>query len=540
MYLTVRILSVFRALALCFLLLLVVRQEGYGQRVYANLERHSSPVPNGTSITNESASVSSDLADYTRLSASPILTSTSIWQQLIFSGRTFSANSTVYIRVNIVGSLLGGSIKGEAYSGSNSNSNGTLMQSQATMFTSVDGTSYLAVTSTSGSFNAVRVTLSSPALAGTSTADIFYAFYEPVNKACAEVLGTSVGGTGISLGGGVANPLNAVDNNLNTYSSLNGGILGLGYTINQTAYFSNLSNIGDAATITFSLPPSLLQLSLFNNININLYNGSSLVNTGTIGGLLSLDLLGLLRSGQRYTVSYVPENVVFDRIEVNVATGVALLSDLRIHEIQRTPAKPIVPIAYPSVETVCYGSSATLRATTASEGSVLRWYNQLNDGTILLEGNEYTTLPVTIAVGDTAFYYVAAAWASGCPAESQRVKVAVVANPLPTITLSSSLDMCQGDASSLLSYTNIINDPTRYSIAWSGSPVGFVDVNDAALPLNNITLTIPSSASAGTYTGILRVKNITTNCESEGIAFSIIVHPKPNTPNLEIMTNSQY
>jgi len=540
MYLTVRILSIFRALALCLLLLAAANLDGYGQKIYADVQRSGTTGTGGT-ITDPNFSVDvSNLTNYTRLSASStVLVSGGAWQQLTFSSRTFLANSTVFIKVNVASSLLGGGITAQTYVGSNASSVGSIVTSQSTYFTSIDGATYLAVTGNSN-FNAIRITLAPPALLGVSTADIYYAFYEPTNKACAEVLGTSVGGTGISLGGGVANPLNAVDNNLNTYSSLNGGILGLGYTISQTAYFSNLSNIGDAATITFSLPPSLLQLSLFNNININLYNGSALVNSGTIGGLLSLDLLGLLRSGQRYTVSYTPENVVFDRIEVSIATGVALLTDLRIHEIQRTPAKPIVPIAHPSVETVCYGSIATLRATTASEGSVLRWYNQLNDGTILLEGNEYTTPPVTIAVGDTAFYYVATAWASGCPAESQRVKIAVVANPLPTITLSSSLDMCQGDVNSLLSYTNIANDPTRYSIAWSGSPVGFVDVNDAPLPLNNITLTIPASASAGTYTGILRVKNITTSCESEGIAFSITVHPKPNVPNLEIITNSQY
>lgn len=540
MYLTVRTLSIFRAIALCLLFLFGVKEEGYGQRVYADTQQ-SGTTGTGASVTNPTYSVNiNNLSDYTKLTASTALVvSGSSWQQLTFSTRTFSANSTVFVKINVASSLLGGGITAQTYAGSNANTVGTLVASQSAFFTSVDGITYLAVTGSSG-FNAVRITLSPPALLGTSTADIYYAFYEPTNRACAEVLGTSSGGTGISLGGGVTNPLNAVDNNLNTYSSLNGGILGIGYTISQTAYFSNVSNAGDAATITFSLPPSLLQLSLFNNVNINLYNGNTLVNSGTIGSLLSLDLLGLLRSGQRYTVSYVPGNVAFDRIEVSVATGVSLLSDFRIHEIQRTPAKPNVPKVYPLAEAVCYGSTTLLTATSANSGSILRWYNQVNDGSLLLEGNQYTTPPITVSVGDTALFYVAAAWSSGCPAESERVKIAVIANPLPTITLSNSLDICSGEASTLLPYTNTTNNPSQYSIIWNDSPTGFNNVTDAILPLDNITLSIPVNTTAGTYIGTLRVKNVTTGCESALMPFSVIVHAKPSTPNLNITTNSQY
>lgn len=540
MYLAVRISPLFKAFALCLLLLFGARMEGYGQRVYADLQRNATTGAGASVVDPTNAVDATNLSNYTRLSASTALVvSGGSWQQLIFSGRTFLANSTVFVKINVASSLLGGGITAQVYSGSNASSNGTLVASQSTFFTSTDGTTYLAVTGNS-SFNAVRITLAPPALLGTSTADIYYAFHEPTNRACAAVLGTASGGSGISLGGGVSNPLNAVDNNLNTYSSLNGGLLGLGYTINQTAYFSNVSNIGDAATITFSLPPSLLQLSLFNNISINLYNGNTLVNSGTIGNLLSLDLLGLLRSGQRYTVSYVPGNAVFDRIEVSVATGVTLLSDFRIHEIQRTPAKPNVPKVYPLAEEICYGSPVLLTATSTSSGSILRWYSQLNDGTLLLEGNQYTTPPITVPVGDTAFFYVAAAWSSGCPAESERVKIAVIAHPLPNITLANSSDVCRGESSTLLPYINASNNPSHYSIIWSGSAAEFSNVSDAVLPPNNITLVIPINTFIGTYSGILRVKNVTTGCESVEIPFSVIVHPKPNAPNLNITTNSQY
>src|SRR5690606_13809565 len=151
---------------------------------------------------------------------------------------------------------------------SSSGSNGSTVPTQSSTFTSTDGMTYLAVTSSSP-FNAVRLTLSSPVALGTATANIYYAFYETPHLSCAEVIGTSVGGSGLALGGGISLPLNAIDNDLATFSTISGGVVGVGSTLTQSAHFSNLSNIGDAATITFSVPPALLQLSLFNNVVIN-------------------------------------------------------------------------------------------------------------------------------------------------------------------------------------------------------------------------------------------------------------------------------
>ncbi|MEH6306553.1 hypothetical protein RYH73_12925 [Olivibacter sp. CPCC 100613] len=522
---------IFKALALCLLLLFGVKGEGYGQRVYANMQRNGTTGTAGSgSVINPTFSIdANNLSNFTRLSASSaVLASGGAWQQLIFD-RTFAGNTTIYVKLNVASSLLGGGVTLKVYNGSTISLDGNEVASASNFFTAIDGTTYLAITG-STSFNAVRITLGAPALLGTSTADIYYAFYEPVNKRCAEVLGVSIGGTGISLGGGVSNPLNAVDNNLTTYSSLTGGLLGLGYTITQAAYFSNLSNPGDAATVTFSLPPSLLQLSLFNNVTINLYNGNTLVNTGTIGSLLSLDLLGLLRSGQRYTVS-LSSTPVFDRIEIAVATGVSLLTDFRIHEIQRTPAKPTVPIVYPQAQAVCYGQTATLTAVPTSSGSVLRWYNQVNDGTLLHEGSPYITPPVTVAEGDTTFFYVAAAWNSDCPAESERVKVAVIANPLPGITLLSPANLCQGETNAPLMYSATAGNPVSYSITWIGSPTGFINVIDQIFPSTSINLSVPENASVGTYSGILKVKNA-NGCESSELAFSVEIHPKPAPPHI--------
>ena len=409
--------------------------------MYADAQRNgttTSGITNSANITNLTYSINTNYTDFTTLTATSTLGTATAWQQLIFP-TTLTANSMVYLKFTSTNALLGGGITAQAYANSAAGpggSDGATVPTQSAMFTSVDGMTYLAITS-ANNFNAVRLTLSSPVALGTSTANIYYAFHEAPHTNCAEVIGTSVGGSGISLGGSVTNPLNAIDNNLSTFSTISGGILGLGHTITQTAYFSNLSNVGDAATVTFSVPPSVLQLSLFNDVTISTHNGFNAppVSSTSLNSLLSLDLLGLLSSGDRYTVSVVP-NGQFDRIEVSIATGISLLSNFRLHEIQRTPAKPAVPTAYPDVIEICDGETVSITAESPSLGSILRWYDAVNDGELLKEstGNPDTyitpPLPYTFPT-DTTFIYVASAWESGCPAESERTKIAVVVRPKP-------------------------------------------------------------------------------------------------------------
>jgi|GEM_PF-1134633 len=539
MYFSTCIPYFFKALALCLLLLVGVK-EGYGQRVYADVQRSGvtgSLLAKGEVLKSD-RSVNAIYDDFTTLKASSLVTATTAWQQLIFPNSIFPSGTTIYIKLNITNGLLqllGSSLLVSAYSGSRIDYDGISVSTQFSIFTSIDGSTFLAV-SANDSFNSIRITLKSPTLLGENVADIYYAFYELPNKDCAEVIGTSTANTGVSLLGSVTDPLKAIDNNLETYSTVNGGLLGLGSTISQTAYFANLSNSGDAATVTFSIPPAVLSLGLFNNVTIKTYNGNNQTPTSVtpLNSLLSLDLLGLLGNGERYTVSFVP-NQQFDRIEVSVATGVSLLSKFQIHEIQRTPAKPAVPTVYPNVMEVCYGSFATLTATATSVGSMLRWYDQVNDGTMLQEGSPYTTPPIVVTPGDTAFYYVAAAWNSGCAAESERVKIGIITNSLPTITVTA-VDVCETQTSAILPYT-ATNNPITYSITWGDS--SFINVSDATLTPDNILLNIPDSTLAGTYTGILKVKN-NNGCESEDVSFTVTVHPKPPPPNLNITTNSQY
>lgn len=514
------IISFSRMLFVLAVLLIGVVEEGYGQRVYANLQRNSAP--SGTSITNPGNSVDANYSNFTALSASSFLFASSAWQQLIFP-TTVPANTPVYIKVTSASGLLGGGVAAQAYANSHANGDGSTVPTTSTSFTSIDGMTYIAVSSASP-FNAVRLTLSSPAVAGTSTLNIYYAFFDPsVSTNCAEVIGTSVGGSGISLGGGVSNQLNAVDGNLTTYSAINGGLLGVGNTITQSAHFSTRSNVGDAATVTFSVPPALLQLSLFNNVVINTYNGlnTTPVSSSNLNTLLSLDLLGLLSTGGRYTVSVSP-GVPFDRIEVSLATGVSLLGSFRVHEIQRTPAKPVTPTAYPDVIEICDGETVSISAASPSAGSVLRWYDTVSDGTLLQESatnsDTYTTEPLSFtALTDTVFRYVSAAWNSGCLAESERTKIAIVVHPKPTVSpIVGSLSVCETETTTLFSETS--------NGVWTS-----MDESIATIDASGLVRGI----SMGTTTIQYTVAGLNSSCTTTAVV-QLTVLPQPGRPHLTI------
>ncbi|OXG04501.1 hypothetical protein B0A64_15025 [Flavobacterium araucananum] len=109
----------------------------------------------------------------------------------------------------------------------------------------------------------------------------------------------------------------------------------------------------------------------------------------------------------------------------------------------------------------------------------------------------------------------------------------VISNPVPTIDLgTSALDVCVYSGSNtnpqvLLGYSGTTGNPTTYSIAWSQSPPnGIFTVNNAALPLSPITITVPSSTAPGTYTGTLTVKNA-SGAVSSGSIFTLEVNQGP-------------
>jgi len=419
------------------LLLLGAAKEGYGQRVYATIATRT-PATNQTGITISNHANAQSPDGTTEPSAGParievigptIGSTRSGYIQLQFSS-TIPQNSTVFLRVANESTSGTGSIAVTA------RSNDTQVTASTTKFITINGQELYAVNVSGGSINGVRITANGPLL-GSAAVSVYYAFYEPTTTACATVLGTSTGGTGLNLGS-ISSAQNAIDGNLDTYSTFS-LTLGLATTLTQTVYFSNVSNPGEAVTATFSVPDGTLSLDLLGDIRVLAYRGGTEVSSQSLSNLLSLDLLGLLNDdNERFTVSFTPSGI-FDRVVVSMSSTLGLSGSLRLHEVQRTPVEPEIPDLESSVIRLCEGETASITAQSMP-GSVIRWYDAVNNGNLLQQSGGDTDVYVIgpYPVG-TSYRYAAAAWNTDCPAESERTIIEIIVSerpPAPNVTLN--------------------------------------------------------------------------------------------------------
>ncbi|HNI43042.1 MAG TPA: hypothetical protein PK230_00005 [Chitinophagales bacterium] len=165
----------------------------------------------------------------------------------------------------------------------------------------------------------------------------------------------------------------------------------------------------------------------------------------------------------------------------------------------------------------------------------IRWidYNEvgndhalgIDDLSVFLSAQNPSIPNATTAM--TGTYTVTVTDGAGC---SSTATTTVVVNPLPTITTAASATaVCFSSSSqtTTLAYSATTNSPTTYSITWNASPANsFATVTDATLPASPITITVPASTAAGTYTGNITVKNA-NGCVSTSTAFTLTVNPTP-------------
>ncbi|RAR72743.1 beta strand repeat-containing protein, partial [Flavobacterium aciduliphilum] len=139
-----------------------------------------------------------------------------------------------------------------------------------------------------------------------------------------------------------------------------------------------------------------------------------------------------------------------------------------------------------------------------------------------------STNPVTAST-NYDYYFYSENWSY----YSSGQKVTALA-PAPTITLGSSPSICKGVATASLSYSATTNSPNQYSIVYDSTAlsVGFANVTNATLPSSPIVLSVPIGVSAGTYNGVLTVKNSTSGIASNNYPFTITVNALPNTGTL--------
>ncbi|WP_113663302.1 Ig-like domain-containing protein [Pedobacter nanyangensis] len=280
---------------------------------------------------------------------------------------------------------------------------------------------------------------------------VYNAFYVSGTGNCDPPFATDYEGTGatlslLSLGAaGVTNIEYAIDGNPVTSSNISLGLIAAAGTISQNIYFNSPSRVGDELNIRLSVSQALANVGLLGNITVEAYNGNTLVYTRTgVAGLLNLDLLGLLNSGQPVTIPFSP-NVSFDRVKITLSAllNISLTQSLNIHEVTRSAPRPTFTAPLSNSLNACYNTTATLGATTAATNELL-WYEALEGGSPLATtpyNGTYTTPQLTA----NKTYYVAARQI-GCAAESVRVPVTVTVNPQITFAATTFANATVGSA----------------------------------------------------------------------------------------------
>ncbi|SEA77116.1 gliding motility-associated C-terminal domain-containing protein, partial [Chitinophaga terrae (ex Kim and Jung 2007)] len=101
------------------------------------------------------------------------------------------------------------------------------------------------------------------------------------------------------------------------------------------------------------------------------------------------------------------------------------------------------PVLESNALTVCTGSTATLRVTSATNGVTYKWYTQASGGTPVFTGPVYTTDKLTTS---TDYYVEAVGDAGSCGSPSARVKASVTVVPAPDApdVVATSLKTCAG------------------------------------------------------------------------------------------------
>lgn len=473
-------------------------------------------------------------------------------------GSPLIAGKTTYVRfdqptnnglnldlLGIVGDLTGlfskRIVQIDAYSGATAASDGTIIPAtnvSATVVTDVNGQTYFAVTS-SVAYNSLRIRLRvrsnalSISLGSSINMNVYPAFnYDTDN--CSSSIFTSVAATGlnVSLTSLVANPQNAIDGNLNTFSQLQAGVVTLGSSVSQTIYLNGLSSATDVAKVVLSQGGSVLSVNVLKTITVQAYNGNTAVgNLNSLGTLINLDLLGLFTNNTQVPVFFTP-GAPFDRIKVTLDNGLAiggnlLAGGLNIHEAQRTVPKPLFEGVTGNAQTLCGGSTLTLTPQSPNAGYTYNFYKKVG-----------TNGPRTAATGVTAnvltepglaagiYTYYVAAQKTGCIAESDLDSVVVTVKPTLLFTATPLSNGTVGKA-----YTKQINPAT------SGTgPYTYAIAPGSALPLG-LTMTSAGLIS-GTPTAATAAATFSLIATDAGGCKATAIHTLTITGTLTLPTST--
>ncbi|MGJ1369388.1 immunoglobulin domain-containing protein, partial [Sphingobacterium spiritivorum] len=230
-------------------------------------------------------------------------------------------------------------------------------------------------------------------------------------------------------------------------------------------------------------------------------------------------------TGTDYTITNPAVTVTY-YVETSNAGCVSTSRTAVTLTVNPLPVAPTVPNT-----ATCSGTSVLLSVSSPVAGIIYRWYTSAGGGTVLNTGTNYIISNPTVT---TTYYVEAFNETTGCTSLT-RTAVTLTINPLPSVTLSPSPRICEGDVNASLPFV-VANGGNQYKITWDpGTPVSFQNVtNWTNLSGNSITVSVPGNASYGVYTGKVSIYNSVNGCEGSLQSFSINIYPAQGKTHLTI------
>ncbi|MEN9686881.1 MAG: hypothetical protein RLZZ28_2667, partial [Bacteroidota bacterium] len=204
---------------------------------------------------------------------------------------------------------------------------------------------------------------------------------------------------------------------------------------------------------------------------------------------------------------------------------------------------PIPTATITGTASACANASSPVLTITGSGGTAPYTFTYTINGgtsqTILSNNAGIATINAPTNLTGSYIYNLTQVQESSITACSNTASssATITINPLPDITnpIPALPIICQGQLSFNVSFT-AANNPTEYSLNWgigtAANLAGFVDVPYAtnnftvSSGTGTVTIAVPATAAANTYSGTISFKNAATSCVYSNSSF-LVINPKP-------------
>ncbi|WP_231463608.1 putative Ig domain-containing protein [Pedobacter sp. Leaf132] len=387
-----------------------------------------------------------------------------------------------------------------------------LVSSDATFTTPILTSStiyYVRNETTCGNSAAIAVTVNvNPALPGSA----------PCGTASVSLATGNVGG---NIGSGVFNAPAAVDNDVSSASTLfvTAGIANA-YVFQRVGFAGGLSNVGDTLRIKISSPANLLSASVFPNISLTTYNGST-SNADEIRLNSQPVKIELASNGGDAILTFVPTQP-FDGAELRIYSGlIGVLNTINFNYAQRSITVPEVSSA---TATACLGSSALLNVSNPKPNTIYTWYQ---DNVLKATGTTFLTDP-TLPIGNHNFF-VTAKGNNGCESPKVLVTVTIAAPPaVPVIASANPANTC-------------VNNSTTINVqAVAGVIYNWYDAatGGSLLVSNSSSFTTSANLQPGTYMYYVEAASVSGCANATRTAVTVTVNQNALASDIIISGNT--